>query len=117
MPHKFSSTIESFIIVILVYSTGSHHNLLEHGAVVNNNGYNHHHHHHPHLHQHHPGGQIVPPPTVIPKVEEWNGVTSYGVTPPTQVTSVPMNNQMEKVSPNASDVTTLHPNTTSEEVR
>nr|BAE06632.1 transcription factor protein [Ciona intestinalis] len=55
-------------------------------------------------------------PSVIPKLEEWNNMTPYGVPPPTQVTTVHLNGG-EKSSPVSRDITSLQQSPTSEENR
>uniref|UniRef100_H2Z6T9 Paired domain-containing protein n=1 Tax=Ciona savignyi TaxID=51511 RepID=H2Z6T9_CIOSA len=62
--------------------------------------------------------QLVPVsvPSVIPKLEEWNNMTAYGVPPPTQVTTVHLNG-VEKSSPLSRDVTSLQQSPSSEENR
>ena len=45
---------------------------------------------------------------MVPKIEEWNNGTAYGVTPPTQVTSVNVEG-IEKSSPIPRSVSNLQP--------
>ncbi|XP_076817619.1 paired box protein Pax-9-like isoform X2 [Clavelina lepadiformis] len=61
--------------------------------------------------------QLVPVsvPHMIPKIEEWNGVTAYGVTPPSQVTSVNLCDLGKNSPDNRPNVTNLQ--STANEIR
>jgi len=56
--------------------------------------------------------QLVPgtAPSMVPKLEEWSNGTAYGVTPPTQVTSVNVEG-IDKSSPIPRTVGNLQPAT------
>jgi len=77
------------------------------------NGYHHHSQNHQHLQQQINTSLIS---SVTPKVEEdWSVVTAYGMTQPTQVTSVPINNIDKQPSCN-NDVTTLQSTSSHESI-